>query len=249
LDLIFNRKNFVQCLFAFATAIPLGTIFLFLAPELGKFYIGFYESRVLSTMGTPAGVALGLKQALIIIVNNLIPVASGFCFPTLIGSYNLYFANRHPERYLKSVKPLLGYTSKMVRDRLSSELYFNLTVFAFAFAFSFGFFVFGIFFGYLLHSGGVPLLSQELREISLHAPFEIAAILMSASIALGLRDSLLDEREPASAIHLKKALWRSIKSKRMIVSLGLAIMLVVGGAFVEVYLSAPLARTAGPAGF
>jgi hypothetical protein len=35
----------------------------------------------------------------------------------------------------------------------------------------------------------------------------------------------------------------------MLILLAVAIMLVVGGAFVEVYLSAPLARTTGPAGF
>ncbi len=241
MDLIFNRKNVVDCLIAFALAIPMGGIFSFLAPQLANSYVLLIESRVFSTMGTPAGVPLGLKHVAVIFANNLIPVAVGFAFPPLIAAYNLGFAIRHPNKYSGAVKTR---KSSKIRNRLSTELYFNLTAFGVALAFASGFFAFGIFPGYLLQSGGLSLLGRGLRDISLHSPFEIAATLMSASVALGLRDLLIrsDEVELRTAASLKRLLWRLVKSKRMAVSLTSVAILVGVGALVEVYLSAPVAR-------
>lgn len=246
MDLIFNPRNLAQCSFAFAIAIPLGLIFSFMTPQLAISYVRFVESRVFSDMSTPAGIPLGLKHVVIIIGNNLIPVVAGFAFPLLIAAYNLEFARRHPEKYSKKTKPLIGKRSKMETSRLFSELYFNLTSFALVFAFAFGFVVFGIFFGYLLQSGGVPLLDKGLRSISLHGPFEVAATLMSTSVALGIRDAMIyaTVHGGETVFEMKRELWRSIKPKRMVLSLGLVVLIVIAGAVVEVYLSAPLVRNA-----
>lgn len=242
---IFSRRNFAHCFYAFALAIPLGLVSSFLVPQLTNFYVALFESRVLSTMGTPAGAPLGLKHVIIIFANNLVPVVVCFSFPPLIAAYNLFFAKRHPEKYSKGVRPLIGNSIRLAKDRLSSELFFNLTAFGFALAFALGFFVFGIFSGYLMRTGGLPMLYRGLRDIGLHAPFEVTALLMSASVALGIRDTLLHESEvePRKATELARTLSGLLKSKVMASSLGLVILLIMIGAFVEVYLSAPLARS------
>jgi uncharacterized membrane protein SpoIIM required for sporulation len=69
---------------------------------------------------------------------------------------------------------------------------------------------------------------------------------MSFSIALGLRDRLLDMRlsEGLDAMELRKFFWSSVKSKRMAISLAIVVFLLLAGAFVEVYVSAPIARIA-----
>jgi uncharacterized membrane protein SpoIIM required for sporulation len=195
-------------------------------------------------MGTPSGAPLGLKHVIIIFANNLVPVVVCFSFPPLIAAYNLFFAKRHPEKYSKEVKPLIGDSLRLAKDRLSSELFFNLTAFGFALAFALGFFVFGVFSGYLMRTGGLPLLYRGFRIISLHAPFEVTALLMSASVALGIRDTLLhkSEVEPRKATELARTLGKLVKSREMASSLGLVILLIMIGAFVEVYVSAPLAR-------
>lgn len=207
---------------------------------MARFYLAFVADRVLSTMGTPAGVPLGMRHVLIIVGNNMIPVIVGFSLPALIASYNLHYAIRHPAKY---ATPQLANASQKLNARLTSEIHGNLSAFAFAVAFVFGFFVFGVFLGYFLASGGMPLLEKALTVIAPHAPFEITATLMSASVALGLRDSLLGEMGlGAEASDLSKYLWQLLKSKRMVVSLALVILMVCVGAFVEIYVSAPLAR-------
>lgn len=209
-------------------------------PQIARFYLAFVADRVLSTMGTPAGIPLGLRHVLIIVGNNMIPVMVGFSLPVLIASYNLHYAIRHPAKY---APPQPAYASQKLNARLTSEIHSNLSAFAFTVAFVFGFFVFGVFFGYFLVSGGMPLLEKALAVIAPHAPFEIAATLMSASIALGLRDSLLRQIDSGvGASDLSKHLWHLLRSKQMAVSLGLVVLLVCLGAVVEVYVSAPLAR-------
>ena len=213
--------------------IPFGLGFSIALPQIARYYFAFVAYRVASTMGTPAGVPLGMTHVLIIAANNLVPVIVGFSLPALIAWYNLYYARHHPEKY----------SSEGITRTLTSEIYNNLSAFAFVVAFVFGFLVFGAFFGYFLASGGMPLLERALSFIAPHAPFEIAAILMSASVALGLRDFLLGEMNLGAGVSdLNGYLWQLLKSKRVTISLGLVILTVFVGAFVEIYVSAPLAR-------
>ena len=241
---IIRPRNLLTCFFLFALAIPLGIAFSFLTPWLARLYIALVENRVFTTMGTPSGVPLGFKHVLIIIANNLIPVAVGFLFPPLLAAYNLNYAARHPEAYSKPRRSRAWVVWNKSNSRLSSELYFNLSSFAFVLSFAFGFFVFGIFSGYLLLSGGTLLLWKGIRGILPHAPFEVAAILMSTSVGLGIRDALLESREyeASQIVALKQRLGRVIKSRSMAISLGLTVMLVIVAALVEVYVSAPLVR-------
>jgi len=241
---IIRPRNLLTCFFLFALAIPLGIAFSFLTPWLAGMYIALVESRVFTTMGAPSGVPLGFKHVLIIAANNLIPVAVGFLFPPLLAYYNLSYAARHPEEYSRQKKSRAWIIWKKSNSRFSSELYFNLSLFAFVLSFAFGFFVFGIFSGYLLLSGGTVLLWKGVRGILPHAPFEVGAILMSMSMGLGIRDALLEssEHEALATVTVRQRLGELIKSSSMAVSLGLIIMLVVLGALVEVYVSAPLVR-------
>jgi uncharacterized membrane protein SpoIIM required for sporulation len=241
---LMKPRNILMCFLLFALAIPLGMAFSFSAPRLAGLYIALVESRVFTTMGTPPGVPLGFRHVLIIIANNLVPVAVAFSFPPLLAAYNLNYATRHPERYSKRKRFKAWISWNRSNSRLSSELYLNLSLFAYMLSFMFGLFVFGIFFGYLLLSGGTLLLWKGVRAILPHSPFEVAAVLMSTSVALSIRDALLEDREytPRSAVELKRRLWRLIKSRSMALFLASVIMLVAVGAFVEVYVSAPFAR-------
>jgi uncharacterized membrane protein SpoIIM required for sporulation len=243
MNMIFGRRNFVTCFLVFLLGISLGVMVSFLTPGLATAYVALVERRVFSTMGTPVGVPLGLRHVGIIFANNMIPVILGFLFPVLIAAYNLGFARRHQDKYEPRNKRMVQGHSKRT-DRLSSELYFNLTAFGLVLAFAFGFFVFGLFFGYMMRLGGVGMLMKGLRDIGLHAPFEVASIIMSFSIALGLRDLLLDKRrrEGLGALELRRFLWDYIKSKKMAISLTIIVFLLLAGALVEVYVSAPIAR-------
>jgi hypothetical protein len=240
---IIRPRNMSTCFVLFALAIPLGIGISFLTPSLAGWYVALVESRVFTTMGAP-GATLGFKHVLIIVANNLVPVAVGFLFPPLIATYNLKYAERHPERYSRRQRSSAWKVRNKLDSRLASELYLSLSSFSFVLSFAFGFFVFGIFSGYLLLSGSSVLLWKGIREIIPHAPFEIAAILMSTSVGLGIRDTLLGSRgdEAALIITLKQRLGSLVKSKSMAISLGLTVMLVVVGALMEVYVSAPLAR-------
>ncbi len=243
MQLIFSWRNFGRCLLAFGVGIPLGLAFSLSVPQAANAYALFIEGRVFSTMGTPAGIHLGLGHVLIIISNNLVPVALGFLLPPLIVAYNLAYAKRRPEKYRKEAESKLRRASVRRRGKLCSELYLNLSMFGYALAFAFGFFVFGVFFGYLIRLGGLILLERGLRDIGLHAPFEVVAILMSASVALGLRDEVLGTK-PISSIasaRLRDTLLPAIGSRRMALTLVLVVAMIVVGAFVEVYVSAPVA--------
>jgi hypothetical protein len=241
---IIKRKNAFSCFVVFVLAIPLGVAISLLTPSLATSYASLVEGRVLSTMGATPGIPLDVKQVLVIVANNLIPVVVGFSFPLIIASYNLSYAERHPERYPKGSRSSGWGIMTKFESRLASELYFGLGSFSFVLSFAFGFFVFGIFSGHLLLSGGSVLLWKGIRGIIPHAPFEVAATLMSSSVGLGVRDALLkskpDQAVPATI--LKERLWRIIRSKDMAISLGLTVLLIVVGALIEVYVSAPFAR-------
>jgi len=245
MNMIFGRRNFVTCFLVFLLGISLGVMVSFLTPGLATAYVALVERRVFSTMGTPVGVPLGLRHVGIIFANNMIPVILGFLFPVLIAAYNLGFAGRHPDKYQLGNKPQVQGHSKK-KDRLSSELYYNLTAFGLVLAFAFGFFVFGLFLGYIIRLGGMDMLVKALREITIHAPFEVASIMMAFSVGLGLRDLLLDKRqkEGLGVPELRQFLWKSIKSKEMAISLVLVVLFLFLGALVEVYVSAPIARMA-----
>ena len=224
--LIFSRNNFVMCLAVFGVAIPVGLLFSLAVPQAAGLYVQFMARRVFSSMGMPAGAPLGLREVFVVLVNNLIPVVAGFSFPPLIVAQNLSYAARKPGKYR--------------RRSVFSELRLNLSLFGLALAFAFGFVVFGVFFGYLLRLGGPALLVRGLTVISIHAPFEVSAILLSASVALGLRDSIQDEQGDPRVM-LRAVLWPLVKSRRMALSLILVVVLLVLGAFLEVYVSVPLA--------
>jgi hypothetical protein len=233
-----------MCLLVFALGVPIGVAASFLTPSLAVDYVVLVERRVFSTMGRPSGVPLGPVHVGIIFINNLIPVVLGFLFPVLIAAYNLGFAARHRDKYELRNDPSNSYLRS--KDRLTSELYFNLTAFGLVLAFAFGFFVFGLFSGFIFRLGGFDLLAKALREIAFHAPFEIVAITSSFSVSLGLRDLLLEKRrgEGFGALDLKRVLWKTIRSREMVISLVFVILLLFAGALVEVYVSAPIARLA-----
>jgi hypothetical protein len=172
----------------------------------------------------------------------LVPVALGFVLPPAIVAYSLAYAKRRPEKYRETAKYTPEHASAKPR-RLSSELYLDLSLFGYALAFGFGFFVFGVFFGFLFRLGGLVLLEAAIRDIGFHAPFEVVAILMSASTALGLRDEILTKEQISNAGNAKlgSVLLPLVRSRRMAVTLALAVAMIVLGAFVEVYVSAPLA--------
>jgi hypothetical protein len=241
---VIRRRNAFTCFVVFALAIPFGVIISFMVPSVAASYASLVEGRVLSTMGATPGIPLDLKQVLVIVANNLIPVVVGFSFPLIIAGYNLSYAERHPEKYPNGMRSGAWKILIKFDSRLASELYFGLSSFSFVLSFAFGFFVFGVFSGYLQLSGGSVLLWKGIRGITPHAPFEVAAILMSSSVGLGVRDVLLEsQRDRAvSATILKQRLWRIIKSKEMAISLGLTLLLIIVGALMEVYVSAPLAR-------
>jgi len=245
LQLIFSWRNLGRCLLAFGIAVPLGLAFSLGVPQAGNAYALFIEGRVLSSMGTPAGVHLGMRHVVIIFSNNLIPVVLGFLFPPLIVAYNLAYAKRRPEKYKynKRTRVKLVHPSRGIRGRLASELYLNLSMFGYALAFAFGFVVFGVFLGFLLRLGGIALLQRGLTSIALHAPFEVVGILMSASVALGLRDEILRMKQipHSKSPELHNALWPLVKSRRMALTLALVVLIMVLGALVEVYVSAPMA--------
>jgi uncharacterized membrane protein SpoIIM required for sporulation len=241
---IIKRKNAFTCFVVFVLAIPLGVAISLLTPSLATLYASLVEGRVLSTMGATPGIPLEFKEVLVIVANNLIPVVVGFSFPLIIASYNLNYAEGHPEKYPKGARSSGWKIMAKFDGRLASELYFGLSSLSLVLSFAFGFFVFGVFSGHLLLSGGSVLLWKGIRGIIPHAPFEVAAILMSASVGLGVRDALLksqrDRAVPATI--LKQRLWRIITSKGMAISLGLTVLLVIVGALMEVYVSAPFAR-------
>jgi hypothetical protein len=241
---IIRRRNALTCLALFTLAIPFGVAISFLAPSLAGLYASLLESRVLSTMGVTPRIPLGFKQVLVIVTNNLIPVVVGFSFPLIIASYTLNYAERHPEGYSKGSRSSTWKILTKFDSRLASELYFGLSFFSFVLSFAFGFFVFGVFSGFLLLSGGSVLFWNGIRGIIPHAPFEIAAILISASIGLGVRDALLEspKDQAAPARMLRRKLRGLIKSRSMAISFGLTVMLVIAGAALEVYVSAPFVR-------
>jgi hypothetical protein len=215
-------------------------------PQAANAYVFFIEGRVFSTLGTPAGLHLGIRHVVIIIFNNLVPVVLGFLLPPLIVAYNIAYAKRHPAKYQKTLRVKLKHAAEQRRGRLRSELYLNLSLFGYALAFAFGFVVFGVFFGFLLRLGGLALLESGLRDIGLHAPFEVVGILMSASVALGLRDEVLRTKQISygTKVKLHDVLWPVISSRKMALTLTVVVASMVLGAFVEVYVSAPLAGTA-----
>jgi uncharacterized membrane protein SpoIIM required for sporulation len=241
---IIRRRNVFTCFVVFALAIPFGVVISFLTPSLARSYASLVEGRVLSTMGATPGIPLDLKQVLVIVANNLIPVVVGFSFPLIIASYNLNYAERHPEKYPKGMRSSAWKILTKFDSRLASELYFGLSSFSFVLSFAFGFFVFGVFSGHLLLSGGSVLLWNGIRGITPHAPFEVAAILMSSSVGLGVRDVLLENQRDRAvpATMLKQRLRRIIKSKDMAIPLGVTVLLIIVGALMEVYVSAPFAR-------
>jgi hypothetical protein len=239
---IIRRRNAFTCFVVFMLAIPCGVAISLLTPSLARFYASLVEGRVLSTMGPTPGIPLPFKQVLVIAANNLVPVVVGFSFPMIIAGYNLKYAERHPEKYLKGMRSSAWKILTKSDSRLTSELYFGLSFFSLVLSFAFGFFVFGVFSGQLLLSGGSVLLWRGITGIIIHAPFEIAAILMSSSVGLGVRDALLESRRDQTVVvtRLKQRLGSLIKSKSMAVSFGLTAMLVVVGALLEVFVSAPL---------
>lgn len=243
MDFIFNTRNFLHSLAAFLAAVPLGFLTSLAVPQLANAYAAFMRTRIAGTLLVPEGTTPGLPHMLIILVNNLIPVIVGFALPPLIVAYNLRYANSHPEKYLSGPR-----SGPQKRDRLRMELRFNLSAFGFSMAFAFGFFVFGLFPGFVLRSLGATTLTRLFLGATLHAPLEIIAVLLSASVAFSLRDLLIpvDQREQTPNVkHLKESLRSLIKSKQMTYSIGLVIFLLILGSFLEVLVSPVILPASG----
>jgi len=243
MDFIFNTRNFLYSLAAFLAAVPLGFTTSLAAPQLAKAYVAFMRTRIAGTLLVPEGTTLGLPHMLIILLNNLIPVIVGFALPPLIVAYNLRYASSHPERYLSG--PMSG---PQGRDRLRMELRFNLSAFGFSMAFAFGFCVFGLFPGFVLRALGAGTLTRVLIGATLHAPFEIMAVLLSASVAFSLRDLLIPVNQLEQTHNVKRlreSLGSLIKSRQMTYSIGLVIFLLILGSLLEVFLSPVILPASG----
>jgi uncharacterized membrane protein SpoIIM required for sporulation len=238
LGFIFSARNFLYCLAVFLLAIPLGIGTSYAAPWFADAYVRFIINRVLSTLVTPAGTPVGIREVLIVFANNLVPVLIGFFSPFLLAEYNVRYAMRYRDRYMRAPK------STHARSRLYSELYENLTLLSLAITFAIGFFVFGIFTASLWQHGGVTLLERGLIEIAPHAPFETVALLLSSSTALCVRDRLLIAlNSDQDAVHKAMNTLKQVRTVRNVVSsLMIPVLLLALSAIVEVYVSGKLAR-------
>ncbi len=239
--LLFSLKHLRTCGIAFLIGSPAGFGVDHLLPTLGSQYAKFLEARTVSSLGTPAGVLLGVPQMLIIFLNNLLPVFVGFALPFLLANYTVHFSRARGSSWLaRSLGKLL---TRAELKPAAVEVYVTLSLLAVVVSFFQGLFLIGVFPAYLLDALGSRALQLGVVYVLPHAPFEFLGILLATSSALTLRDLLVAsiESEGIEGAQSVLGLWRS---KRLGISLSVVVMILLAAAFLEVFVSAPLLRAA-----